>query len=112
MLTLSCDWQDGLKMGKSLGNVLDPSALVAAYGADAVRFFFLKEVDFGQVTALPHPVPADFHPYSTTPPRGDPPLGCRFLPLLLGYVQRPQPRAASVPEAPVMTPTGVNFCFS
>jgi isoleucyl-tRNA synthetase len=36
-------------MGKSLGNVLDPVALVAAYGADAVRFFFLKEVDFGQV---------------------------------------------------------------
>lgn len=40
--------KDGLKMGKSLGNVLDPGALVAAYGADAVRFFFLKEVDFGQ----------------------------------------------------------------
>lgn len=36
-------------MGKSLGNVLDPVALVEAYGADAVRFFFLKEVDFGQV---------------------------------------------------------------
>lgn len=36
-------------MGKSVGNVLDPVALVAAYGADAVRFFFLKEVDFGQV---------------------------------------------------------------
>ncbi|DBA97107.1 TPA: hypothetical protein ACH3X1_014878 [Trebouxia sp. C0004] len=40
--------KDGLKMGKSLGNVLDPVALVAAYGPDAVRFFFLKEVDFGQ----------------------------------------------------------------
>lgn len=40
--------KDGLKMGKSLGNVLDPVALVQAYGADAVRFFFLKEVDFGQ----------------------------------------------------------------
>ena len=39
-------------MGKSLGNVLDPVALVAAYGADAVRFFFLKEVDFGQVSKL------------------------------------------------------------
>ena len=40
-------------MGKSLGNVLDPVALVAAYGADAVRFFFLKEVDFGQVRHYP-----------------------------------------------------------
>ena len=29
--------KDGLKMGKSLGNVLDPFQLVDAYGADAVR---------------------------------------------------------------------------
>ena len=48
-----CDVQtkDGMKMGKSLGNVLEPGPLVAAYGHDAVRFFFLKEVIFGQVSA-------------------------------------------------------------
>ena len=40
--------QDGLKMGKSLGNVLDPAALVGAYGSDAVRFYFMKEIRFGQ----------------------------------------------------------------
>lgn len=40
--------KDGFKMGKSLGNVLDPVALVSAYGADAVRFYFLKEIEFGQ----------------------------------------------------------------
>lgn len=40
--------KDGLKMGKSLGNVLDPGALVGAYGADAVRYYFLREVPFGQ----------------------------------------------------------------
>lgn len=40
--------KDGLKMGKSLGNVLDPVALVGAYGADAVRFYFMKEIVFGQ----------------------------------------------------------------
>ena len=34
-------------MGKSLGNTLDPAALVAGYGPDAVRLFFLKEVAFG-----------------------------------------------------------------
>lgn len=39
--------KDGLKMGKSLGNTLDPVALVEAYGADAVRFYFMKEVQFG-----------------------------------------------------------------
>ena len=48
--------KDGLKMGKALGNVLDPAALVATYGADAVRFFFMKEIRFGQVVlfASPH----------------------------------------------------------
>jgi leucyl-tRNA synthetase len=36
--------KDGLKMGKALGNTLDPSALVAMYGPDAVRLYFMKEV--------------------------------------------------------------------
>jgi isoleucyl-tRNA synthetase len=36
--------KDGLKMGKALGNTLDPAALVQAYGPDAVRLFFMKEV--------------------------------------------------------------------
>ena len=38
----------GEKMSKSVGNVLDPFDLVAAYGIDAVRYFFLREVMFGQ----------------------------------------------------------------
>ena len=38
-------------MGKSLGNVLEPGPLVRAYGADAVRLFFMKEVPFGQARA-------------------------------------------------------------
>jgi len=41
--------KDGMKMGKSLGNVLEPRSLLKAYGADAVRFYFLKEIVFGQV---------------------------------------------------------------
>ena len=40
--------KDGQKMGKSLGNTLDPLALVNQYGADAVRFYFLKEIEFGR----------------------------------------------------------------
>lgn len=40
--------KDGQKMGKSLGNTLDPFALVAQYGADAVRYYFMKEVEFGR----------------------------------------------------------------
>jgi methionyl-tRNA synthetase len=40
--------KDGHKMGKSLGNTLDPVALVDRYGADAVRYYFLKEIEFGK----------------------------------------------------------------
>jgi methionyl-tRNA synthetase len=38
----------GEKMSKSVGNVVDPMALVKAYGVDQVRYFFLREVAFGQ----------------------------------------------------------------
>ena len=36
-----------MKMGKSLGNTLEPNDLVHKFGTDAVRYFFLKEVEFG-----------------------------------------------------------------
>ena len=38
----------GEKMSKSVGNVVDPFDLVAHYGREQVRFFFLREVIFGQ----------------------------------------------------------------
>lgn len=34
----------GEKISKSLGNVVDPFALVKKYGADAVRYYFLREI--------------------------------------------------------------------
>ncbi|MDX8151196.1 class I tRNA ligase family protein [Patulibacter brassicae] len=37
----------GEKMSKSKGNVLDPFEAVEAFGADAVRFYLLREVSFG-----------------------------------------------------------------
>lgn len=40
--------QNGQKMGKSLGNTLNPFILVNKYGADAVRYYFLKEIEFGK----------------------------------------------------------------
>jgi methionyl-tRNA synthetase len=38
----------GEKMSKSVGNVIDPASLVSAYGVDQLRYFFLREVPFGQ----------------------------------------------------------------
>jgi methionyl-tRNA synthetase len=36
------------KMSKSLGNVLDPFRVIDLYGEDALRFYVLREVRFGQ----------------------------------------------------------------
>src|SRR4029079_17276173 len=38
----------GEKMSKSVGNVVDPFDLVHAYGLEQVRYFFMREVNFGQ----------------------------------------------------------------
>ncbi len=39
---------EGQKISKSLGNVIDPHALVGTYGLDQTRYFLLREVPFGQ----------------------------------------------------------------
>jgi len=39
---------DGEKMSKSLGNVLDPFEVIERFGTDALRFYLLREVPFGQ----------------------------------------------------------------
>jgi methionyl-tRNA synthetase len=44
----------GEKMSKSVGNVVDPFNLAKQYGVDQVRYFFLREVPFGQDGSYNH----------------------------------------------------------
>lgn len=39
---------DGDKMSKSKGNVVDPIGLIDEFGADAIRYFLLREINLGQ----------------------------------------------------------------
>ncbi len=39
---------DGKKMSKSLGNTIEPCALLDQYGVDEVRYCIMKEMSFGQ----------------------------------------------------------------
>ena len=38
----------GQKMSKTLGNVIDPFEVIDLLGADALRFYLLREVQWGQ----------------------------------------------------------------
>ena len=39
---------DQEKMSKSKGNVVDPHALIDEFGSDALRYFLMREISFGQ----------------------------------------------------------------
>jgi methionyl-tRNA synthetase len=45
----------GEKISKSLGNVIDPVQLVETYGLDAVRYFLMREIPFGNDGDFSHP---------------------------------------------------------
>ena len=39
--------KDGIKMGKSIGNIIDPYEIISQYGVDSVRWYLLKDFNFG-----------------------------------------------------------------
>ena len=40
--------KNGQKISKTVGNTIDPLDLIERYGAEAIRYYFLKEIEFGQ----------------------------------------------------------------
>ena len=50
----------GQKMSKSIGNVVDPFALVGTYGVDAVRLFLLREAGLADDAGAPSTLPTAF----------------------------------------------------
>jgi methionyl-tRNA synthetase len=45
---------DGTKMSKSVGNVVDPFAMIERYGLDNTRYFLMREIPFGQDGSFSH----------------------------------------------------------
>lgn len=45
---------DGEKMSKSVGNVIDPFELIAEFGLDKVRYYLMREIPFGQDGSCSH----------------------------------------------------------
>ncbi len=40
--------KDGMKMGKTLGNIIDPIELSEKYGPESVKYYFLRDIVFGR----------------------------------------------------------------
>ena len=92
---LSRDTSTGqeVKMSKSLGNVLDPFEVIERFGADALRFYCFREVQFGQDGSVS---PEGFEArYETELANEYGNLASRTLAMVERY------RSATVPEADV-----------
>jgi methionyl-tRNA synthetase len=91
---------DGEKMSKSLGNVLDPFAVIERFGADALRFYLLRDVPFGQDGSVS--TEAFEQRYSSELANDFGNLASRTLAMLVRYrdgiVPAGEPDAALVPD--------------
>jgi methionyl-tRNA synthetase len=87
---------DDHKMSKSLGNVLDPFKVMDLYGTDALRYYLLREVAFGQDGSIS---PEGFeNRYTTELANEYGNLASRTLAMIARYRDGEVPRAAPPDE--------------
>ncbi len=86
---------DDEKMSKSLGNVLDPFEIIDRFGADALRYYVLRDVSFGQDGSVS---PAAFEArYENELANEYGNLASRTIAMLLRYREGAVPQVAVAP---------------
>jgi methionyl-tRNA synthetase len=92
---------EGQKVGKSLGNAVDPFALAQRFGADSLRYFLLREAPFGSDFSYSEEKIAQRHNSDLGNDLGN--LAHRTLSMLQRY------REGVVPAAPASLPLLAQF---
>lgn len=98
---------DGRKMSKTLGNVVDPFVLAQRYSADAVRYYLIKDVPYGQDSSVGEKALVDRHNADLANDLGN--LVSRVRALLIRHLDAtlPEPVPTTVEEEIVAQGTGL-----
>jgi methionyl-tRNA synthetase len=98
---------DGQKMSKTLGNVVDPFELASKYSADAVRYYLVKDVPYGQDSAISEAALVDRYNADLANDLGN--LASRARALLLRHLEGrlPAPEQSETDQVLIATGTGL-----
>ena len=98
---------DGRKMSKSLGNVVDPFGLAERYSADAVRYYLIKDVPYGQDSTVGEAALVERYNADLANDLGN--LASRVRALLLRHLggTLPEPRQTGADRELIDTGTGL-----